>query len=79
MHAPTSAQLKDAIYVLRYLKGTIEMGITFRQQPGRRAVLLLSYYHRAMLLLPGQGRRAMLLLPPGLSYCLHVRKPLRWS
>ncbi len=30
MHAPTSAQLKDAIYVLRYLKGTPKMGITFR-------------------------------------------------
>ncbi len=30
MHAPTLAQLKDAMYVLRHLKGTSEMGIIFR-------------------------------------------------
>ncbi|MFN9906357.1 MAG: hypothetical protein ACK56F_09570, partial [bacterium] len=34
MHAPTSAQLKDAIYILRYLKGTADMGITFTAVPG---------------------------------------------
>jgi hypothetical protein len=34
MHAPTAAQLKDAIYVLRYLKGTADMGITFRSVQG---------------------------------------------
>ncbi len=30
MHAPSSAHRKDAIYILRYLKGTTDMGITFR-------------------------------------------------
>ncbi len=33
MHVPTAAQPKDAIYVLRYLKGTADMGITFRAVP----------------------------------------------
>ena len=35
MHAPTVAQLKDATYILRYLKGTADMGITFRAIPGQ--------------------------------------------
>ncbi len=34
MHAPTSGNLKDAKYVLRYLKGSSEMGLTFRPVPG---------------------------------------------
>ena len=33
MHSPTAGHLKDAMYVLRYLKGTAEMGITFRAMP----------------------------------------------
>jgi hypothetical protein len=34
MHAPTSGNLKDAKYVLRYLKGSSEMGLTFRPVAG---------------------------------------------
>ena len=34
MHAPTSGHLKDAQYVLRYLKGTAELGVTYRPVSG---------------------------------------------
>ena len=34
MHAPTAAHLQDALYLLRYLKGTPEYGVTFVAQPG---------------------------------------------
>jgi hypothetical protein len=34
MHAPTTGHLKDAKYVLRYLHGSSEMGLTFRPVAG---------------------------------------------
>ena len=34
MHAPTKGHLKDVLYVLKYLRGTMDYGITFRRQQG---------------------------------------------
>ena len=32
MHGPTAGHLKGALYVLKYLRGTMDYGITFRKQ-----------------------------------------------
>ena len=56
MHAPTAAQLKDAIYVLRYLKGTADMGITFRAVPG---TLTLSGYSDSNFTTPDSNGKSI--------------------
>ena len=38
MHAPTAAHLQDALFLLRYLKGTPEFGVTFVAQSGTLTV-----------------------------------------
>jgi hypothetical protein len=43
MHAPTAGHLKDAKYVLRYLKGTSDMGLTFRPVAGTLTLQGFSY------------------------------------
>lgn len=49
LHAPTTSQLKNAICVLQYLKGSIEFGITFRKHPGN---LTISGYGDANFTIP---------------------------
>ena len=39
MHAPTVAHLQDAFFLLSYLKGTADLGITFTAQPGPLTLL----------------------------------------
>ena len=39
MHAPTAAHLQDAMYLLRYLKGTPELGVLFSAQSGSLALV----------------------------------------
>ena len=39
MHAPTIAHLQDALYLLRYLKGTPEFGVIFVAQHGNLSLI----------------------------------------
>ena len=39
MHAPTAAHLQEALFLLRYLKGTPEMGVLFSAQLGPLALV----------------------------------------
>ena len=47
MHAPTVSNLQAALYALRYLKGTLELGITYTAQRG--SIALISWPLRQQL------------------------------
>jgi histone deacetylase 1/2 len=56
MHAPTKGHLKDVLYVLKYLRGTMDFGITLRRQPG---TLTLSAFTDSNFTTPDSNGKAV--------------------